>query len=117
MLRVVVPEEDERRMPQAPDDADDNGRGEEVFALELLEEVAPPAHFLAEGEEGIDGDTCQHARKEGNGRSSRRTDGHGLAECLHGFGVGVDATNPVVKVVNQKVFLLLVIQYLQAVAK
>ena len=52
-------------MPQPPDDSDDYGCGEEVFALELFEQVSAPAYFLAEGEKGIDGCSCHQARQKG----------------------------------------------------
>ena len=76
MPRVVVPHEDEWRVPQAPDDADDDSGAEKRLPFKLTKQVAPPAHLLAEGEEGINGDACQHARQEGKGYCSRRTDGH-----------------------------------------
>ncbi len=73
MLRVVVPHEDERCVPQPPDDADNDGGAEERPSFELLEQVSAPAHLLAEGKEGVDGDTRQHAREEDECRHARGT--------------------------------------------
>ena len=82
-------------MPQAPDDADDNGGAKERPSFKLLEQIAAPAHFFAKGEKAINGGTCQHARQEGDCRCSHRAEGQCFAECLHDFGVGVDAAYPV----------------------
>ena len=49
VLGVVVAEEDEGRVPESPDDADEDGRGDEGLPVELAEEVAAPARLLAEG--------------------------------------------------------------------
>lgn len=88
VLGVVVAEEDEWGVPESPDDADEDGRGDEGLPVELAEEVAAPARLLAEGKESIDGEAGEEARDEGDEEDGPEGEGQRLAHGVEHGGVG-----------------------------
>ncbi|GAA1264022.1 hypothetical protein GCM10009677_14730 [Sphaerisporangium rubeum] len=80
--RVVVAEQGQRAVPQAPDDAGRHQRGAAAVTVdESGEQPAAPAPFLAEGRDGVEHGPGQH----GGGELRRRHDaqvGGGSDACL-----------------------------------
>ena len=71
-----MPDDGERRVPESPDDARDQQRGDDAqMRGHLRHEVAAPAPFLAERREDV-----EHGRQEDGERQ--------LCEQHHGDGVG-----------------------------
>ena len=50
-----MPVQDERGMPESPDDTDKQRRGQESFTLELLHQESPPGNLLPKREQPVDG--------------------------------------------------------------
>src|SRR5262249_26243957 len=65
MFGVVKPLNDERRMPEAPDQANNCGHFPETQATEFPLKKSSPAQLLAKAGEGVDRDSCDKSLQQG----------------------------------------------------
>src|SRR5215475_3676575 len=76
MFGVVKPLNDERRVPEPPDQANNCGSSPETQGTEFPLKKSSPAQLLTEAGEGVDRDSCEKTLQQGQenrpGKSVRR---------------------------------------------
>src|SRR5262245_8893237 len=84
MFGVVQPLNDERRVPESPDQANNCGSFPETQAAEFPLKKPPPAQLLTEAGEGVDRDSCEKTLQQGQENRPGKSVGLNLNSDLLG---------------------------------